>query len=180
LKVHLHHLSKIKSHKEGLLRKLVRKSEIVCDFFYSHQCHSLHCFIFLVSVIGVISFNILDSNLKFSGKNLKLTVHLVKMNTVRIRISQNEADPAGSGFATLTVILLLEKFSTLKCCAGEIAQLQSEISHSERLREAMAVEMTKLTEKAEQVRTTCDLQIQYVQTAGPFPISYTCTVSGSI
>jgi hypothetical protein len=41
----------------------------------------------------------------------------------------------------------------LKCFAGEIAQLQSEISHSERLREAMAVEMTKLTEKAEQVRS---------------------------
>jgi hypothetical protein len=78
------------------------------------------------------------------------------MNTVRIRIRQNEADPAGSGFST-TLTVFLEKFSILKCFAGEIAQLQSEISHSERLREAMAVEMTKLTEKAEQVRTTCDL-----------------------
>ena len=35
--------------------------------------------------------------------------------------------------------------------SGEICQLQSEILHCEGLREAMAVEMTKLTEKAEQV-----------------------------
>lgn len=38
----------------------------------------------------------------------------------------------------------------LKMREGEILQLQSEILHSERLREAMAVEMTKLTEQAEQ------------------------------
>jgi hypothetical protein len=84
---------------------------------------------------------------------------LVKLNTVRIRISKNEADPAESGFFFTTLTVFLEKFSILKCCAGEIAQLQSEISHSERLREAMAVEMTKLTEKAEQVRTRCHLKI---------------------
>ena len=34
---------------------------------------------------------------------------------------------------------------------GEISQLQSEIAQSERLREELAVELTKLSEKAEEV-----------------------------
>jgi hypothetical protein len=41
--------------------------------------------------------------------------------------------------------------------SGEISQLQSEILHCERLRESMAVEMTKLSEKAEQVGLNRDL-----------------------
>jgi hypothetical protein len=48
-----------------------RKSKKNLTFFI-HISASLHCFIFLVSVI---IFNILDSNLKFSWKKLSLTFH---------------------------------------------------------------------------------------------------------
>ncbi len=33
--------------------------------FYSQQCHASFCFIFLINVIGVIIFSILDSKLNF-------------------------------------------------------------------------------------------------------------------
>jgi hypothetical protein len=39
----------------------------------SQQC-SFHCYVFLVSVIGVIIFNILDSIVKFSGNKYRYPV----------------------------------------------------------------------------------------------------------
>jgi hypothetical protein len=136
LKLHLHNFSKIKSHKEGLLKLENRK--LIATFFINSSAN-LHCIV-LVSVIGVIFSIYWTVLLKFSGEKIKSTFSFGK-NEYRTN---------------------LERFSILNCCAGEIAQLQSEISHSERLREAMAVEMTKLTEKAEQVRTSCDLYRQHV------------------
>jgi hypothetical protein len=42
---------------------------------------SLLCFIFLISVIGVILFITLDSVFKFSGKQHSLSLHLIEMDT---------------------------------------------------------------------------------------------------
>jgi hypothetical protein len=53
---------------------------IICT--YSQQCQSsLHRFIFLVSVIGVIIFDIfLDSMLKSSGEKYSFTLLFVEMD----------------------------------------------------------------------------------------------------
>jgi hypothetical protein len=65
---------------------------------------SLHCVIFLISVIGVIIFSILDSIpiLTFSRKKDSLFSHLIETNTdpetIPIRIRKNDANPTGSGF----------------------------------------------------------------------------------
>jgi hypothetical protein len=49
--------------------------------FYSQQCHaSLHCFFFLINVIGVIIFSILDSKLEFLEK-YSSPLQLVKIDT---------------------------------------------------------------------------------------------------
>jgi hypothetical protein len=45
-------------------------------FFYSQ-----HCLIFLVSVIGVTIFNILNNKFKFSRHKYCLALHLVEMDT---------------------------------------------------------------------------------------------------
>ncbi len=80
----------------------VLENQNFLDFI--HSSARLNCFIFLVSVIGIISFNILDSILKFSVKSYSLAVHLyiwVKLVRVRfrirIRIYHNDADPARFG-----------------------------------------------------------------------------------
>jgi hypothetical protein len=50
----------------------VGKSGKFCWLLFTAVLASLHCFIFLVSFIGVTIFNILDSSLKFSGKKYSL------------------------------------------------------------------------------------------------------------
>jgi hypothetical protein len=47
---------------------------------YIHSSASLHCFIFLVSIIGVINLNILGKILEFLVK-YNLALHLVEMDT---------------------------------------------------------------------------------------------------
>ncbi len=46
-----------------------------------HSSASLHCFIFLVIVTGLIILIILGSILKYSGKKYILAVHLAEMDT---------------------------------------------------------------------------------------------------
>ena len=48
-------------------------------FIYNNV--SLHCFIFLFSVMDVQIFNILDNILKFSGKKYILALLIIEMGT---------------------------------------------------------------------------------------------------
>jgi hypothetical protein len=54
---------------------------IFCTFIQSSA--SLHCFTYLVIVIFVIIFNILESILKFSDRKYSLVLHLVEMGLDR-------------------------------------------------------------------------------------------------
>jgi hypothetical protein len=51
------------------------------DFFSQQISASLNCVIFLVTVIGAIIFNILESILKFSRKKYSLALNLVETDT---------------------------------------------------------------------------------------------------
>ncbi len=59
-----------------LILSYVGKLYICFTFIHS----SLHCFICLVSIMGVIIFNILESILKFSDRKYSLALHLVEMD----------------------------------------------------------------------------------------------------
>jgi hypothetical protein len=78
-----------------------------------HGNASLHCIIFLISVIGVIIFRNLDSILKLTGKFFSYLSIWLKWIQIRIRIGrpwipipirQNNADPNGSGFGSGVII----------------------------------------------------------------------------
>ncbi len=77
-------------------------------FTFIHNISSLHCLIFLVSVIGVINFNILDIILKFSGKKYSYLNFWLKL--IRVRIRQKVADLTESGSTTLVEITLSARY----------------------------------------------------------------------
>jgi hypothetical protein len=55
-------------------------------FFYTYilSSASLHCFMFLVIIVGVINFSILDHRLKFSAKGVELELLLIRIRLIRI------------------------------------------------------------------------------------------------
>ncbi len=61
-----------------------------------HSIARLHCFFFLIIVIGVSTSSIFDSILKFSGIKYRYRVVklYIRLKWIRIRISQNDAGPA--------------------------------------------------------------------------------------
>jgi len=76
---------------------------------FSQQCQ-FTCFIFLVSIIGVIIFHVWNSILKFYGKEYRSTLHLLQWIRIRIQIDRpwmwirnrkNDAAPTGSRFTIL-------------------------------------------------------------------------------
>jgi hypothetical protein len=74
--------------------------------FFIHSIASLHCFIFLVSFIGVIILNILDRN--FLEKSTALLYIWLKW--IWIQICQNDADPTGrSGFGNHNTAIQIEQ-----------------------------------------------------------------------
>ncbi len=61
-------------------------------FIHINTSVPVEMFLFLVSVKGGKLFNNLDSIFKFAGKKYNIFLHLVEMNTIQIRIRQNNAD----------------------------------------------------------------------------------------
>jgi hypothetical protein len=58
---------------------LLENQEFIFIFIYSSA--NLNCFIFLASVIGIIISNIMESKLKFSGKNSRSASPFVAIDT---------------------------------------------------------------------------------------------------
>ncbi len=84
------------------------------SYTFIHSCASLHCFIFLFSVIAVIMFNILDSILKFPGKECYSALHGSRSAIrawIPIRIRQNDADLIGSVSTTPVIRLCVSNWS---------------------------------------------------------------------
>jgi hypothetical protein len=79
-----------------LIQIQVRK----CFLIYSQQ---LHCFIFLVSIIGVIIFNSLDTILKFSANKCGLTLHLVEVDPDPTRSGIHNTDHCYIFFSTIVL-----------------------------------------------------------------------------
>jgi len=61
--------------------------------FLIHSSAGINCFTFLVSVIGVKIFCILDSILKFSGKKYSLALYLVKLDRAPDPLIRLDPDP---------------------------------------------------------------------------------------